>query len=60
MEAVRAMLDGMNLFAMGASWGGYESLIIQFDPRAPCAPPPVGPTPTPASASTAASKTPTT
>jgi hypothetical protein len=51
------MLDGMNLFAMGASWGGYESLIIQFDPRAPCAPPPVGPTPAPASASTAASKT---
>jgi hypothetical protein len=33
MEAVRAMLDGMNLFAMGASWGGYESLIIPFDPR---------------------------
>ncbi len=26
------MLDGMKLFAMGASWGGYESLIIPFDP----------------------------
>ncbi len=30
-EAVRAMLDGMRLFAMGYSWGGYESLIIPFD-----------------------------
>jgi cystathionine beta-lyase len=27
------MLDGIELFAMGASWGGYESLIIPFDPR---------------------------
>jgi cystathionine beta-lyase len=60
MEAVRAMLDGMKLFAMGASWGGYESLIIPFDPRAPSAPPPAGPTPAAASACTAASKTPTT
>jgi cysteine-S-conjugate beta-lyase len=32
-NAVAAMLDGMKLFAMGASWGGYESLIIPFDPR---------------------------
>ncbi|MGF1641178.1 MAG: cystathionine beta-lyase [Rhodospirillales bacterium] len=32
-EALRAMLDGMRLFAMGVSWGGYESLIIPFDPR---------------------------
>jgi len=31
--AVDAMLDGMKLFAMGWSWGGYESLIIPFDPR---------------------------
>jgi cystathionine beta-lyase len=31
--AVAAMLDGMKLFAIGASWGGYESLIITFDPR---------------------------
>jgi len=30
--AVAAMLDGMELFAMGASWGGYESLIIPTDP----------------------------
>ena len=31
--AVTAMLDGMELFAMGYSWGGYESLIIPFDPK---------------------------
>lgn len=31
-EAVAEMLDGLELFAMGASWGGYESLIIPFDP----------------------------
>jgi cystathionine beta-lyase len=23
----------MELFAMGYSWGGYESLIIPFDPK---------------------------
>ena len=28
-----AMLDGLELFGMGYSWGGYESLIIPFDPR---------------------------
>jgi cystathionine beta-lyase len=27
-ERLDAMLDGMKLFAMGFSWGGYESLII--------------------------------
>ncbi len=27
-----AMLDGMRLFGMGYSWGGFESLIIPFDP----------------------------
>ncbi|MBF0251023.1 MAG: cystathionine beta-lyase [Alphaproteobacteria bacterium] len=27
------MLDGMELFAMGYSWGGFESLIIESDPR---------------------------
>lgn len=32
-EAVEAMVDGLDLFAMGWSWGGYESLIIPFDPR---------------------------
>jgi len=26
--AVDAMLDGMDLFGMGASWGGFESLIL--------------------------------
>lgn len=30
--ALAAMLDGMRLFAMGYSWGGYESLIVPFDP----------------------------
>ena len=29
-----AMLDGLNLFGMGYSWGGFESLILPFDPRA--------------------------
>ena len=32
-EGVAALLDGMRLFGLGASWGGYESLIIPFDPR---------------------------
>ncbi|MEQ1696427.1 MAG: cystathionine beta-lyase [Hyphomicrobiaceae bacterium] len=27
-----AMLDGMALFGMGYSWGGFESLIVPFDP----------------------------
>ncbi|GBE43132.1 cystathionine beta-lyase MetC [bacterium BMS3Bbin10] len=31
-KAVAAMLDGLTLFGMGASWGGYESLVIPFDP----------------------------
>ncbi len=31
--ALAAMLDGMTLFALGYSWGGYESLIIPFNPR---------------------------
>lgn len=31
--ALAAMLDGLALFGMGYSWGGYESLIIPFDPR---------------------------
>jgi len=29
-----AMLDGLKLFGMGYSWGGFESLIIPFDPAA--------------------------
>lgn len=32
-EGVAALLDGMRLFGLGASWGGYESLIIPFDPQ---------------------------
>jgi cystathionine beta-lyase len=31
-KALEAMLDGMALFGMGYSWGGYESLVIPFDP----------------------------
>jgi len=27
-DAVSAMIDGMTLFGIGASWGGYESLIL--------------------------------
>ena len=33
MKAVGAMLDGLSLFGMGASWGGYESLALPFDCR---------------------------
>lgn len=29
--AVAAMLDGLELFGLGFSWGGYESLVIPFD-----------------------------
>ncbi len=30
-DAVAAMLDGLELFGMGFSWGGFESLVIPFD-----------------------------
>ncbi len=30
--AIAAMLDGMTLHAMGASWGGFESLILPTTP----------------------------
>jgi cystathionine beta-lyase len=30
-KAVAAMLDGLALFGMGYSWGGFESLVIPFD-----------------------------
>lgn len=30
-KAVAAMLDGLTLFGMGYSWGGFESLVILFD-----------------------------
>ena len=33
-EAVARMLDGLELYGMGASWGGYESLILPADPTA--------------------------
>ena len=32
--ALAALLDGLELFGMGYSWGGYESLVVPFD----CAP----------------------
>jgi cystathionine beta-lyase len=32
-EAVAAMLDHLELFGLGYSWGGYESLVIPFDCR---------------------------
>ena len=31
--AIAAMLNGLELFGMGWSWGGYESLVIPFDVR---------------------------
>lgn len=30
-EALKRMLEGYALFAMGFSWGGYESLILPTD-----------------------------
>jgi cystathionine beta-lyase len=29
--AVAAMIEGLELFGIGASWGGYESLVLPFD-----------------------------
>jgi len=31
-KALAALLDGLELFGMGYSWGGFESLIVPFDP----------------------------
>lgn len=31
-EAVAAMLDSLKLFGLGFSWGGFESLVVPFDP----------------------------
>lgn len=31
-KKIEAMLDGLELFAMGWSWGGYESLALPFNP----------------------------
>jgi cystathionine beta-lyase len=30
-QAVASMIDGLELFGLGASWGGYESLVLPFD-----------------------------
>jgi cystathionine beta-lyase len=30
-RALAAMLDGLELFGMGFSWGGFESLVVPFD-----------------------------
>jgi len=32
-QRIDAMLDGMRLFKMGFSWGGFESLILPIDPN---------------------------
>jgi cystathionine beta-lyase len=32
-DAMAAMIEGLQLFGMGDSWGGYESLVVPFDPR---------------------------
>jgi cystathionine beta-lyase len=32
-EAWTAMVDGLELFGLGASWGGYESLIMPNQPE---------------------------
>jgi cystathionine beta-lyase len=32
-KAVSAMLDGLALFGMGYSWGGFESLVVPFHPH---------------------------
>jgi cystathionine beta-lyase len=32
-EHIDAMLDGMRVFSMGVSWGGYESLMIPIRPE---------------------------
>ncbi len=32
-DSVAAMIDGMEFFGIGASWGGFESLMILTDPR---------------------------
>ncbi len=32
-EQVHAFINSLQLFGIGASWGGYESLVLDFDPR---------------------------
>ncbi|MGB7543065.1 MAG: cystathionine beta-lyase [Burkholderiales bacterium] len=31
-KALAAMIDGLELYGIGASWGGFESLIVPFNP----------------------------
>ncbi|MBN9430438.1 MAG: cystathionine beta-lyase [Burkholderiales bacterium] len=31
-DAFAALIDGLELFGIGASWGGYESLVLPIDP----------------------------
>lgn len=38
--ACNALIDGLQLFGLGASWGGYESLIIPANPERTVVPPP--------------------
>ena len=32
-RALCAMIDALELYGIGSSWGGFESLIVPFDPR---------------------------
>ena len=32
-KAFAALIDGLELYGIGQSWGGYESLVMPFDPR---------------------------
>jgi cystathionine beta-lyase len=32
LDKLKAFLDALKLFGMGYSWGGFESLVIPFDP----------------------------
>jgi cystathionine beta-lyase len=32
-KSIHAFVDGMKLFGIGASWGGYESLILCVNPE---------------------------
>lgn len=32
-KALAALLDELELYGIGGSWGGYESLVMPFDPR---------------------------
>jgi cysteine-S-conjugate beta-lyase len=31
-QALAAMIDGLELYGIGASWGGFESLVVPFNP----------------------------